>query len=406
MDIQLSTKGGDITSWRVSTDFAATYRKALLELSVFRDNSAEALFAHACATLDSATDSHRNLVNTLNSLLDGADSRATKLHEISSTFRDNVYRHFDLFKSPLAFYQFSGHYLSRISTVVMAQTMDEMGSDADRLPAMALIAVGTAGRGEYSPAAPLQMILVHEDADGEQRDQILRFCTTLHSAFERAGVTVDQQVSPRALQWRGTMSEWQRRCRENTHISSELYLLADQYPLNETETLARSFREMSHSALRNSRQTMAALVTRMTSLSNGIGFMGRLKLERSGAGRGMFNLFEHGLFPFSGAVSTLALIKGSSASSSFERIHDLLRQRNLDVEMAERMLATWHYLQSQQLQRESSSHSGEAANRLLLLDPTPLDADELQTLKKNLELVGSIQYHVVNTFSETGNNAV
>ncbi len=124
----------------------------------------------------------------------------------------------------------------------------------------------------------------------------------------------------------------------------DLCRLVDQCPLHPDERLSHELKRICSTLLNGNRPALANLIVRMTSLSNGLGFMGKLKLERSGMERGMFDLLNHGLLPLSAALSALALIKGSESAGTCERIGDLLKQHELDVELAERMLATWHCL--------------------------------------------------------------
>jgi signal-transduction protein with cAMP-binding, CBS, and nucleotidyltransferase domain len=161
-------------------------------------------------------------------------------------------------------------------------------------------------------------------------------------------------------------------------------------------------KQISSTALSSNRQAMANLIVRMTSLSNGLSFIGRLKLERSGKERGMFDLLNHGLLPLSAALSALTLIKKSGAVSNCERIRDLLKRHELDVEQAERMLATWHSLNDLRLRREQSFRIDEPTTMSLFLNPNDLTADQQQSLIETLESVAIIQHHVVITFSEMG----
>ena len=130
--------------------------------------------------------------------------------------------------------------------------------------------------------------------------------------------------------------------------------------------------------------------------------MGRLKLERTGKNRGLFRLIDHGLQPLSAALSALALIKKSGATGNCERVHDLLRRGELDVEQAERMLATWHSLQDLRLMREQSFRVGEHAGLAACLDPDELTEEQLQALKEALESVAVIQRQVEIIFSGMG----
>ncbi|MGB9079964.1 MAG: putative nucleotidyltransferase substrate binding domain-containing protein, partial [Desulfuromonadaceae bacterium] len=181
-----------------------------------------------------------------------------------------------------------------------------------------------------------------------------------------------------------------------------LYRLVDQQTLFTDGGFDRELKLASRAALNENRPAVAHLVNRIAALSNGLGLMGRLKLERSGSSRGQFRLLDHGLLPLSAALSALALIKESTGVSTCDRIHDLLRRHELDVELAERMLATWHCLNDLRLQREYSiqieGHSGLSS----FLDPDELTAEQLQSLKEALESVASIQRHVEIVFSEMG----
>jgi signal-transduction protein with cAMP-binding, CBS, and nucleotidyltransferase domain len=111
---------------------------------------------------------------------------------------------------------------------------------------------------------------------------------------------------------------------------------------------------------------------------------------------------DHGLLPFSAALSALVLIKESTAVSNCERIRDLLKQGELNVELSERMLATWYVLHNLRLQREQSFQVGEHKRSSFFLNPAELTDDQRQSLKTALESVAIIQRHVAITFSGTG----
>ena len=116
----------------------------------------------------------------------------------------------------------------------------------------------------------------------------------------------------------------------------------------------------------------------------------------------MFKLLDHGLLPLSAALSALTLFEESVAVGNCERIRDLLRQRELDVELAERMLATWHNLNDLRLLREQSFRIDAHTNRSLCLNPNELTDEQRQSLKEALESVAIIQRHVAIIFSGMG----
>jgi CBS domain-containing protein len=410
MDVLLSAKGSDVTSWRAVEEFAAAYRQALLDLAVSdRSGSAESVIVEAHAALEAATTTHRNLLKRLDSLLEQVSSAtpATNLKELAAAFYSDLYRHFDHFHSAPAFYQMSMAFLRQASAAIITQASDQLGASARHLPEMALIALGPAGCCEYSPFDPLQFLLIHGEATAAQLKNMHLFCETLHACFEAAGAAIDPVVTPRNPVWRGTIAEWRQRCEDwlhpqNAEEFTNLCRLADQYPLHPGEGFGRELKEISSAALNGSRPALANLVDQMASLSNGLGLMGRLKLERRGSIRGLFRLTDFGLRPLSAALSALALIKGSPAVSNCDRINDLLRRRELDVELAERMLATWYYLHGLRLRQEQSILIDDRSSQPVFLNPEELTAEQRQSLKKNLESVANIQRHVEIVFSGMG----
>ena len=409
MNPLLYAKGGDVTAWRAVEDFTAAYRQALLDRAAADPGgSAETVFTETAASIETAIATHRELVKHLE-LLAGEVSAATPSTDLKLTvaFYSDLYRHFGIFSSAPAFYQLSMEFLSRASATLITRATEQLGPDAGTLPEMALIAVGPAGRSEYSPFCRLQLLLVHGRATEQQLRSIGRFCQYLHAGFEAAGVAVDPAVSPRNEEWRGTLAEWRQRCEEGLRpqVAEEiinLCRLVDLYPLRSSDRLAREFMLTSSTALSGSRPALKNLIERMAALSNGLSLMGRLKLERSGSDRGLFRLIDHGLQPLSAALSALALIKKIGAAGNCERIHELLRRGELDVEHAERMLATWHSLQDLRLRNEQSFRIGEHTGEAACLDPDKLTAEQLQSLKETLESVAVIQRHVEIIFSGMG----
>ena len=410
MKALVSAKGKVLTAWRAAEEFSAAYQQAVLDRAASdRAENAESVYSESMALLAAAAKTHQTLLKEMNVLLEegAALPPPARMKELTARYYELLYRHQELFHSAPAFYQKSMDFLKMLSTAVMARATDQLGLFARHLPGMALLALGPAGRGEYSPFCHLELLLVHDEAPPAQQQTITLFCHTLHEEFEAAGLAVDQNISPRNPQWRGSLADWQQRCHQGLLRGSkdaliDVLRLTDLYPLFPAEGLEREFREQTVAALRSNRPAQANLVTRMESLSHGIGLMGGLKLERSGAGRGLFSLINHGLLPLSAALSALALLKGSSALSSYDRIIDLLERRELDVDQAEKTLEVWYYLHELLLRNERGFSIVEHAERSLFLDSESLTGEERQTLKAALTSVAMIQRHVGIVFSGMG----
>ena len=412
MGALLSAKGDDITTWRAVEDFSARYRQSLLDLTVSdRNSDAESVFSESLAALGKLSEVHETLLLQLGSLLKevAAAPPTLRLKELAGDYYAMLYRHMEVFHSAPAFYQSSMDFMSMLSLAIMTRAAGELGPLERQLPKMALVALGPAGRCEYSPFCQLQLIVVHEEANSPQLQAISQYCHALHAGFEEIGLAIDPVISPRNPEWRGTLSDWQQRCNDAlSHPTTvgliNLLRLTDQHPLTPGEEIARELKQMTMTTLRGSHTAQANLVERMESLSNGLGVMGGFKLERSGAGQGLFRLLDHGLLPLSAALSALALIRGSSAVSSCDRIRSLLAQRELDVDLAEKMLGTWHNLHELRLRREQALSIAGHSNQALLLNPGELTPEQRQSLKTSLEAVAAIQRHVSITFSGMGDN--
>lgn len=397
MNLLLSAKGSDVTAWRAASDFAEAYRQSLLDLAASGQSSSEAVFSDTCSQLETALHEHTSLLKRMTELTgEMASAPAHRHKEIVIAFYTGLYHHFRRFRSAPIFYELSMTFLQQASRAIITHAAAQLGDPAAKLPELALVAVGPAGRYEYSPFCPLQILLVHGSAGEAQLQAISTFSQILHTGFENAGLALDLEITPRNPEWRGSPADWQERC-EATEEHINPCRLADQFTLYSGNHLGDDLKQASCATLRANSLAMINLVQRMAALSNGLSLMGRLKLEH-----GLFRLLDNGLLPFSAALSTLALIKDITPASNSRRINDLLMQRHLDVELAERMLATWHDLHNLRLQLELSYELDQPYDPTLCLDPGELSPEQRHTLKDALESVAIIQRHVEIMFSEMG----
>lgn len=408
MNPLLFAQSGDVASWQTAKDFAAAFQKALRELSASdRIGSVEKVYSETSGALENYIAVNRDLLKNLERIIEEVSLvSSTHIKELTTAFYADLYRHFVHFRSASTFYHLSMMFLCQVSATIVIQTAEQLGLPPVFLKEISLIAIGPTGRREYSPFCPLQILIVHGEATDTQHHSIDLFSHALHSRFEAAGIAVDPVVTPRNDRWRGNMADWQLRCEDALHKQGDdlidLCRLVDQYPLYPPESDGMELKKVSSKFLNGSHSALSNFIERMTSVSNGVGLMGRLKLERSGSQRGMFNLLDHGLLPFSAALSALALIKGSFAVSNCDRIYDLLKRRELDVELAERMLTTWHTLNGLCLQLEHSASLENHPRQAICLDPDKFSSEQKQQLKETLESVAFIQRHVAIVFSGIG----
>jgi signal-transduction protein with cAMP-binding, CBS, and nucleotidyltransferase domain len=130
--------------------------------------------------------------------------------------------------------------------------------------------------------------------------------------------------------------------------------------------------------------------------------MGGLRFEKSGPYRGQFALLENAMQPLSASLSALALLKGLEAMATPLRVRELLWRRELNVDMAERLLQAWHTLHELSLIREREVQPDRAKAASLHLDIKQMSVAEQEALHESLEAVGNIQRHVGLSFSGQG----
>jgi signal-transduction protein with cAMP-binding, CBS, and nucleotidyltransferase domain len=272
------------------------------------------------------------------------------------------------------------------------------------MPPVMLAVLGAAGRQEYSPFCPLQLLLVHGEASDVDQEIISRLGHLIHEGFEACGLLVDGNITPRNQDWRGSLSDWQQRLRHlldqgSTNDLTDLFRLADQSVLNCDDGFTPEFSVLCRAALKEHRAAMAFQVTRVLNLSHGIGIIGGMRFVKKGPYRGLFALYENALQPLSAAISVLAQLKSLETPTTPQRIREILWRRDLNVDMAERLLQAWHTLHELRLFRERDEQPDWSNRSSRYLNVEEMPDSEQNSLRESLETVGTIQRHIGQIFS-------
>jgi len=407
MALLVSAKGSDLLAWRAAGDFAVTYRQRILDRMEFCPaDEALAMLTwalHALEDLAVANDGfcsqcERMIAEVLECPETG------QLRQLTREFFAGLYRQTALYHSAPAFFQFSQHFLQALAGALGRISRAQLEDAAARLPELALIALGPAGRQEFSPFCPLQFMLVHGEHSATDDGLIQRYATLLHEGFEACGLQVDTLVTPRNSQWRGSLAQWNQRMNrvlERGEFSEvvEILRLADQTQLDGAGEAGPVFRQRSLATLAASPLAMNNLVSRVVSLSNGIGMMGGLRFEKTGPFRGQFALLENALQPLSASMSAFGLLKQLEATPTPQRVRELLWRSELSVDMAERLLQAWHGLHERRLLGERDVHPDWRNGAPLHLDIEQMSMAEQEALRELLEAIGSVQHHLGLNFS-------
>ena len=406
----ISAKGSDVLAWRAAGDFAATFRQIILNRMEFcRADQAAALLDGVKLALDDLSAANDAFCSRCGALLDEVAicSEPVRLRDLTVSYYAELYAHLSVHHSAPAFYQFSTLFLQSLAGSVCRGAYNRLGSSARQMPEMALVALGPAGRQEFSPFCPLQLMLVHGPAAGGDNEPIARFADLVHEGFQSCGLRLDETVTPRNVRWRGSQADWEQWLsdvleRGKTSEVVEIVRLTDQTVLDGCAETADRFRQMTLTTLAESAVAASNLVSRVTALSNGIGIMGGLRFERSGPYRGLFALLDHALQPLSASASVLALLKRLETMATPRRIRELLWRRELNVDMAERLLQAWHTLHELRLLREQAVQPDWSNAAPLYLDVDGMSVNQQESLRESLEAVGTMQRHIGLNFSSMG----
>jgi signal-transduction protein with cAMP-binding, CBS, and nucleotidyltransferase domain len=199
------------------------------------------------------------------------------------------------------------------------------------------------------------------------------------------------------LEWRQRLT--QRLDQDQVNELIDLFRLVDQSALYQDEGFDPEIVGLCRSALKEHRSAMIFQVTRVCNLSHGIGIMGGMRFEKKGHYRGQFAFRDHAMQPLSAAICTFALLKGLETPSTPQRIREILWRRELNVDMAERLLQAWHTLHELRLTRERDVHPDWSNAAPFYLSIEEMQDSEQNLLRESLETVGAIQRHVGMTFN-------
>jgi signal-transduction protein with cAMP-binding, CBS, and nucleotidyltransferase domain len=407
MALLVSAKGNDVLAWRAAGDFSATFRQQLLaRLEYCKSDEAELLLSGVRQALDTLRGENDAYLLRCETILGevAAATDQSRFKELAGLFFSELYGHIGTYRSAAAFYEFSTRFLQSVSGAIVRQARTALGEAGGQLPQMKLIALGPAGRQEFSPFCPLHLLLVHGETGTAERENVFRLGRLIHGGFAACGFQVDAGIAPFNAAWCGTLPEWQQRLvqqleHDDTDDLIDFFRLSDQTVLFQDEGFDVDFFQLCTDLLKNHRAAMEFQILRVLNLSHGIGIMGGMRFEKKGPYRGKFALLDNGLQPLAAAIATLALIKNLKASSTPQRIREVLWMRKLNVDMAERLLQSWHNLHELRLLRESATHPDWSDQGALHLEIDDLDNREQAVLRESLESVGAIQRHVGLNYS-------
>ncbi len=396
----LLAKGEDFASWRGVEDFAVAYREAAVKLASRRHPEGIAQLLELMEDLLADVErENRSMNDKLGQVVAGlADATEQgQIRPLLTGFYDSAYRHFGHFRSPAAFFRMSEIVLRALAESCLRLVKQEIDVD---LPPVALVVMGPAGRREATRYCRIQLVLVWDGVVSEEL--MTQLGEQLVAWLRVCGIALEETVTPLNPCWHGSLEQWQTRFEAASDRAGqaeliELLRLADRTILISEEGVADRFHLLCKRYL-GQRDFIGNLVKRSQLLSNGIGMMGNLRLEKSGPHRGAFPLLDHAFLPLAAVVAALCLLHGAEQAGTPERLRQLVRVGKLDVDLAERALHAWHCFSEHRLILEQQAAPGQDCRDILNLVPTSLSAAELDRLRSSLETVADMQRYLQVSF--------
>lgn len=394
----LLAKGDDFAAWDGVEEFAVAYRDAAVALASQKHPEGISQLLELVDILLTDVDQKNSLFaeqfeEIKRKLADATDQE--QLRSLLVDLCDCIYGHFARFRSPVAFFGMTDAFLHNLAACCLRLARQHVTGD---LPPFALILMGPAGRREATRYSRLQLALVWDGQDDETETRMAELGEELVAWFRVSGIALEESVTPLSPEWRGSLQQWQARFeaaagQKDSGVLIELMRLADTIVLIEEGDVAGPFTVLSRNYLCQ-RNFLANLVERCLVLTNGIGMMGSLRLEKSGPHRGSFSLLDHAFLPLAASIAALCLVHNVDLIGTPERLRSLVRLGKLDVDLGERALNAWYCFSIHRLSLEQTSSPGQDCRDILHLVPARLSSAELEKLRLSLEAVADLQRHL------------
>lgn len=261
----------------------------------------------------------------------------------------------------------------------------------------AYLALGSEGREEQTMRTDQDSALVYrDDLSPVQLEQIERFCSRLVDLLEAVGVPkCPGNTMASNPQWRHSLSEWKRLLGSwisNPESESLVNygMFQDFRTVYGDKSLEKGLRDHILVCLERNNLFFPYTARHILGFKPPIGMFGRLHVEHRGENRGKLDLKKGGIFALTAGVTLLALEKGITGGSTWEKI-DLLKERGgfarSDLETIEE---SFSYLVHLRLSRQLRSlASGEKPSNYI--DPVVMTDKERHQLRGALKGVGVMQ---------------
>ncbi|ACH38534.1 nucleotidyltransferase DUF294, putative [Citrifermentans bemidjiense Bem] len=310
------------------------------------------------------------------------------------------------FYSVTALHENCTSYRDALADRALQLVMEEMGTPPP-VP-FALISMGSDGREEQTLITDQDYLIVYGDEGGEEADAWFRqYSEILVERLAEIGFKkCTGGIMPCNDNWRGSLSQWQRRLLGIVRYETEDYgknlmdliVLSDARFVAGDGELAGVLVSRIRSLLQDYFMALWGMAKAATEMRLALGFLKRFWTEGSGEHKGCFNLKLLAWAPLVMNVRILAINQGIPATSTVRRIELLEREHSFSAESARGLIEAYRILTKHRILLQVKVIKG-IQDDAYYLNPYSLPADERERIRQALLMIEDLQKTIHTNFS-------
>lgn len=271
-----------------------------------------------------------------------------------------------------------------------------------------LMLMGSGGRKEMLLGPDQDNGLIYENFPDSMAEEVdaffIPFSEKLVTAFARIGYPLcNGKVMVNNPIWRGRLQDWQARISNWVNAPEPkrvMYttIFLDFMPLVGDPLLCQELRQVLHAEVRRKPVFLYHLLENDLNLKAPLGLLGRFNVEKVEAHKGQISLKEAGSILIVDCVRIFLLEQGVAATSTEERLDELVKLNVFNQETAEHLKAALEAFTFLRLRNEIALID-QGLEPSHYLDPYSLKKNEQDLLKEAFRAAGKLQEAAKRHFS-------
>jgi len=263
-----------------------------------------------------------------------------------------------------------------------------------------LIIMGSGGRKEMLLGPDQDNGLIYENFPDSRLEEVdaffIPFAERLVNAFDRVGYPLcNGKVMANNPLWRGRLKDWQDRVSSWITVPEPkrvMYstIFFDFMPLVGEPSLCQDLRDIVHAELRRNSSFLYYMLENDLKHKPPVGLLGRFILERGGEHKGLLSLKQAGSVFIVDCIRMFMLEKGFDATTTIERLAELVKLNVFNQETAEHIKAALESFTFLRLRQEIALID-QGLPPSHYIDPHSLAGNEQDLLREAFRAAGKLQ---------------